>query len=366
MVAAALPDWLCYIPDEYVLSDCWSATGALMSARLPNHSELSPDVLAEPVKLNELRRSRRELLRLAAGGAGALGLSALLAACGGKGGTTGKQPASPAGSIGAVGEGATQLSLINAQSQLPTGTQLFTFGLSTPDNNLVSEGKPQVWTAKDETSKALGPFPAEWRVMDAYDKTGDKSPRSPLVGFYAAEVEFPGAGNWLVAAVVEDAGRRSAGRGAVPVADKVVAQVGSKALATPTVVAKGTSDLSKVCTRNPPCPMHEVSLDRATRSGRPTAVSFSTPLFCSSQMCGPAVDELLVVARDVGGKANFVHVEIYPNEEKPEKPVKAFTRWGFESEPWTVVIDAKGVIRARFEGPVTAAEISGALRPLLG
>lgn len=337
-----------------------------MSARTPNRPEFPLAAIGKPGKLHERRPSRRDLLRLAAGGAGAVGLSALLAACGGKGGSSAKQPSSPAGSIGAVGEGATQLSLINAQSQLPTGRQLFTFGLSTPDNNLVSEGTPQVWAAKDETGKALGPFPAEWRMMDAYDKTGDKSPRSPLVGFYAAEVEFPTAGNWLVAAVIDQDGRRSAGRGAVPVAGKVVAQVGSKALATPTVVAKGRSDLAKVCTRNPPCPMHDISLDRAIKSGRPTAVSFSTPLFCSSRMCGPAVDELLLVARDVGAKANFVHVEIYPNQENPSKPVKAFTTWGFQSEPWTIVIDAKGIIRARFEGPVTAAEITEALRPLLG
>lgn len=336
-----------------------------MPARMPNRSEFPRATTAKLVKLAELH-SRRDVLRLAAGGAGALGLSALLAACGGKGGSSTKQPSNPAGSIGAVGEGATQLSLINAQSKLITGKQLFTFGLSTPDNNLVSEGKPQVWAAKDETSKALGPFAAEWLSMDAYDKTGDKSPRSPLVGFYAAEVEFPSTGNWLVAAVVDQGGRRGVGRGAVPVADKEVAQVGSKALAVPTVVAKRASDLDKVCTRNPPCPMHRVSLDRAIRSGKATAVSFATPLFCSSQMCGPAVDELLLVYRDVGAKANFVHVEIYPNEESPSKPVKAFTKWGFDSEPWTILIDAKGIIRGRFEGPVTADQISGALHPLLG
>jgi hypothetical protein len=333
-----------------------------MSARMPIRAEFPPGA-EPPVKAG--LRSRRDLLRLAAGAAGALGLSALAAACGGKTGSSSKPPSSPAGSIGAIGEGATQLSLINAQSQLPTGRQLFTFGLSTPDNNLVSGGKPQVWAAKDETGKALGPFPAEWRLMDAYDKTGDKSPRSPLVGFYAAEVELPSAGNWLLAAVVDDGGR-GVGRGAVPVADKVVAEVGSKALAVPTVVARSKSDLDKVCTRNPPCPMHTISLDRAIRSGRPTAVSFSTPLFCSSRMCGPAVDELLLASRKVGARANFVHVEIYPNEESPSKPVKAFTKWGFESEPWTIVIDARGVIRARFEGPVTTAEISDALRPLLG
>jgi hypothetical protein len=334
-----------------------------MSARMPNRPEFPPGS-APPVRPG--LRSRRDLLRLAAGAAGALGLSALAAACSGKTGSSTKPASSPAGSIAAVGEGATQLSLINAQSELPTGRQLFTFGLSTPDNNLVTGGKPQVWAAKDETGKALGPFPAEWRLMDAYDKTGDTSPRSPLVGFYAAEVELPTAGNWLLAAAVDTGGRRGVGRGAVPVADKVVAQVGSKAPAVPTVVARSKNDLGKVCTRTPPCPLHAISLDRAIASGRPTAVSFSTPLFCSSRMCGPAVDELLLVSRDVGAKANFLHVEIYPNEKSPSKPVKAFTRWGFDSEPWTIVIDARGVIRARFEGPVTAAEIAEALRPTLG
>ena len=117
----------------------------------------------------------------------------------------------------------------------------------------------------------------------AYDKTGDKSPRSPLVGFYAAEVELPTAGNWLLAAAVDTGGRRGVGRGAVPVADKVVAQVGSKALAVPTVVARSKSDLDKVCTRNPPCPMHTISLDRAIRSGRDCILFVYVPVILHSR-----------------------------------------------------------------------------------
>jgi hypothetical protein len=336
-----------------------------MPATLPSSSDLPSGRTAKPVKLDEQSVSRRDVLRRAAIGTGALGLSALLAACGGDGDSSGKAPSKPAGSIGAVGEGAAQLSLLNAQSQLPVGRQLFTFGLSTPDNRLVTGGRPQVWTATDETGKALGPFTAEWLMMDAYTETGERSPRSELVGFYVTEAEFPTAGNWLVAAVVESGGTRGVGRGALPVADKVVAQVGSKALATPTLVAKRKADLAKVCTRTPPCTMHEISLDRAVKSGKPTAVSFSTPLFCSSRMCGPAVDELLLASRQIGDRANFIHVEQYPTR-KPDKPVKAFTDWGFQTEPWTVVIDGKGVIRARFEGPLTDTQIADALRPLLG
>src|SRR3712207_7792511 len=37
-----------------------------------------------------------------------------------------------------------------------------------------------------------------WYELTAYEQTGDTSPRSPLTGFYAAEVEFPEAGNWMV------------------------------------------------------------------------------------------------------------------------------------------------------------------------
>ncbi len=312
--------------------------------------------------------SRRDLLRQAAVGAGALGLSALLAACTGDGsGSAGPGPAAAPGSIGTIGSGSAQLSLLGAQSQLQTGKGLYTFGLSTADNRLVTGGRPEVWTARDETSKAAGPFLAEWFTMDAYDKTGDKSPRSDLKGFYAAEIDFPTAGNWLVATTIDaGGGQRGVARGAVPVAAEVPGAVGSKAIAAATPVATGKAGLAKICTRDPPCDLHAISLDRALASGRPTVVSFSTPLFCSSRMCGPVVDELLVVADEVRpARANLIHVEIYPDQKVPDKPVRAFVQWGFQSEPWTLVIDGKGIIRARFEGPVTAAQVEDALRPLL-
>jgi hypothetical protein len=313
--------------------------------------------------------SRRDLLRQAAVGASALGLSALLAACSGRDRPSSSAPASsgPAGSIGTVGSGGAQLSLLNAQSQLQVGRQLYTFGLSTPDNRLVTGGRPEVWTARDETSKATGPFPADWFTLDAYVMTGDKSPRSELTGFYAVQLDFEATGNWLVAATIDGGGgQRGVARGGVPVAADPPARVGSKALSERTLVARDKADLAKVCTRTPPCDLHGISLDRALASGRPTVVSFSTPLFCSSRMCGPVVDELLVAAGRVGqARANLLHVEIYPDQKAADKPVRAFTAWGFQSEPWTIVIDRKAIIRARFEGPVTSTQIEAALRPLL-
>jgi hypothetical protein len=308
--------------------------------------------------------SRRELLRLAAAGGGALGLAALLGACDSdKGGGAG--PAAPPGSLQALQANAVQLSLLGAQSQLQVGRSLFTFGLSTPDNRLVAGGTPQVWAATDDTSTALGPFPTRWFELTAYKTTKDRSPRSELTGFYGAEVELPKAANWMMAASLELDGSRAVGRGAVPVVGKAPAAVGSKARAVRTPVATTVAGRRKICTRDPvPCPLHSVSLDDALRAGRPTVVSFATPLLCTSRMCGPVVDEQMVAAAKLGRRASFIHVEVYP-DRNPDKPVPAMAAYGFTTEPWVLVVDRDGVIRTRFEGPVTSTQIEAAVRPLL-
>jgi hypothetical protein len=76
------------------------------------------------------------------------------------------------------------------------------------------------------------------------------------------------------------------------------------------------------------------------------------------------VDEQMVVAGKLGSKASFIHVEVYPSRDT-SKPVRALTEYGFTTEPWLLVVDRDGMIRARHEGPVTASQIEGDLRPLL-
>ena len=271
--------------------------------------------------------------------------------------------AAPAGSLKQLAADATQVSLLGAQSQLPVGRSLYTFGLATADNRLVAGGSPQVWVARDDTSKAAGPFPSRWFELKAYTQTGDTGPRSPLHGFYGAEVELPEAGNWMVAAAL-DSGGRLVGQGAVPVSAEVPAAVGTRAKPLKTPVATSPAGRKKICTREPACPLHAISLDKALAAGKPTVLNFGTPLLCSSQMCGPVVDEQMVAADKLGARASFIHVEIYPSRDTA-KPVKALTDYGFTTEPWILVIDRDGVIQARFEGPVTAGQIEDALRPLL-
>jgi len=116
--------------------------------------------------------------------------------------------------------------------------------------------------------------------------------------------------------------------------------------------------------------MHYISLDQALKNGKPTVVSFATPLLCESKLCGPVVDEEMLVLDKIGPKrANFIHVEEFPPgpdlRPDPHTLPSYWKKWGFVTEPWTIVIDRRGIIRARFEGPVAAQLIEDALKPLL-
>jgi hypothetical protein len=253
---------------------------------------------------------------------------------------------------------------VQAQEGLATGSSRFAFELVPPDNGeLLVAARPTLWVVKDEQSPPLGPFSAQWLTWGPKGDDADATP--PAAGFYVAELRVPAAGNWQIVAQAEAGGKPVAGVAAMPVRDDPVAAVGTRALSEPTPVATTPEDAAKIDTRRPPSPLHYVSLNQALANGLPTVVVFATPQLCTSRMCGPVVDEVLHVYDSVGrSKANFIHVEIYPDRDA-NKPTPAFLRWGFESEPWTLVIDRAGIIRGRFEGPVVAPEVTAALQPLL-
>jgi hypothetical protein len=292
------------------------------------------------------------------------------AGCGGSEPGMGSRAPSPRtgdpASIAALQQGAVELSLLVAQSNLRVGPSTFVFGLVTADGGLVTGGSLQVHFAKDANTPAEGPIPATFHTFSAFERFPNEAPRSELTGFYSVDVEISEPGNWLFAGVADVDSKQAVGVGAIVVTDaELPGQVGTKALSVPTPVGHTDAELRAICTREPPDPMHSISLDDALSNGKPTVVNFGTPLLCASRMCGPVVDETLAVFEDVGAeRANFIHVEIYPDRDQ-NHPAEPFTAYGFQSEPFTLVIDRDGVIRTRFEGPVTADMIEEALTPLL-
>ena len=109
---------------------------------------------------------------------------------------------------------------------------------------------------------------------------------------------------------------------------------------------------------------YELSLDQALSNGRPTVVVFASPAFCTSQTCGPMLDQVEEVATEHPG-ANYLHVEIYENLDAETfedlQISEAVTAWGLPSEPWVFVIDGQGRVSSRFEGALGEGEIEEAL-----
>jgi hypothetical protein len=303
-----------------------------------------------------------------------LGLTVLGAACS-RGGARTVTP-SP-GSIRSLVASASQVSVLGTGADAPPmnpGQNRLGFVLVTLEDKVIEGGTANVWVAKGMTQKAAGPVSASWYPLTAYDETHDRSPRSPLPGVYAAEIDLPTAGIWNVAATVQSGSQQFAGTGALQVTDAATpAQLGTKAVDVKTPVATTNARIKEICTRTPVDDMHYISLHDALANGRPTVISFATPLLCTTRTCGPVVDEQLLAFQHIGKeRANFIHVEEFlpgpdlrPPSATPENLSPAFKAWGFETDPWLIIADAQGLIRFRCLGVVAAAEIERAIQPLL-
>ena len=95
-------------------------------------------------------------------------------------------------------------------------------------------------------------------------------------------------------------------------------------------------------------------------------VTFATPKFCTSRTCGPVVDVVDAVRRRFASSpVRFIHVEVFAGND----PAKGYNRWmrqwGLRSEPWTFLVGRDGRVKAKFEGSVSAAELTAAVRRLL-
>jgi hypothetical protein len=304
----------------------------------------------------------------------ALALIAILAvtsACTGGGKAA---PTGPPDSLQVLCKGSTNINIISTQTPVNPGKNEFSFGLITETGGVVSGGAPQVWVAKDDATSATGPAPATWYPFAPASSFNDSAPRTPLPGTYAANLDIPSVGNWIVGVLVNQGSTLLCGKASLAANDQPVpAPIGSKAISVKTPVATTERALRKIDTRDPPSPLHYISLDKALKNGKPTVVTFATPLLCTSQLCGPVVDEVLLAFQKIGAaKANFIHVEEFlPGDDFTPPPATlenqspGFKAYGFTTEPWTLVINADGIIAARFEGPVTAAMVEAALQPLL-
>jgi hypothetical protein len=147
--------------------------------------------------------------------------------------------------------------------------------------------------------------------------------------------------------------------------DSPIPAVGERLPLTPTPTTSDPLGVDPLCTRDPACPFHEVSLDAALRQGGPIAFLIATPEFCQTALCGPVLDILVDAAAEVPG-VRMVHSEVYANpravgditQAELTPPMEALN---LSFEPSLFVTDASGTITARLDNIYDRAELLDAL-----
>lgn len=225
--------------------------------------------------------------------------------------------------------------------------------------------------AKALEQPAVGPFPAAIESVQtqpafrAQTTTADPDAASVV---YVTHVNFPSDGEWQIAAVIREGDETKATLlSSAQVGEFTrVPRVGEKAplIHTPTVADVG-GDIAKVTTRIPPDTQNKV--DYADVLGKkPIVLLFATPQFCQSRVCGPVVDVAEQVKEMYGDKAEFIHMEIY-NDNDPGKDVRPQVRaFHLPSEPWLFVIDRQGVITDAIEGAFGVEQLTQAVKGVTG
>lgn len=304
---------------------------------------------------------------------------ALLAGCGNSGEASSHPAPSAAEFPSAEGKTITQLLqgsgakkakvvIAPAAQAFEVGENRYPFGVFTLGNEQVEGAEVALYFARDEKSgPVIGPLPAQetsLEVKPAYRAAGEDPDQAKNV-YVVPRVDFDKKGPWVAVAMLKGKGGLEAARVPSPVVGHdSVPRVGEKAplIHTPTASDVG-GDLAKIDTRIPHDQMHKV--DYADVYGKePIVLVFATPALCQSRVCGPVVDVAQQVADQNKGKAAFIHMEVYNDNEISKGIRPQLEAFNLETEPWTFLIDRHGIIRDRIEGAYGVPELEAAMRTI--
>lgn len=248
-----------------------------------------------------------------------------------------------------------------------TGKNRYAFAVFTVDRTQITDADVALYFQHEKSDEAIGPYPAKVESMETKPAftamTTSQDPDAALAVYVVDDVPLDRPGEWVTVALIRSEGKLEAVRVPSPVAGKFpkVPDIGDSAprIETPTPESVG-GDLSKIDTRVPPTNMHANFADVVGK--KPVVLLFATPQLCQSRVCGPVVDVEAQVEAEMGDAAEYIHMEIF-NENDPNKGVRPQVRaFNLPSEPWLFVIDEKGIIRERIEGAFGLEELRNAVR----
>jgi hypothetical protein len=188
-------------------------------------------------------------------------------------------------------------------------------------------------------------------------------------GVYQLEdVTFPAAGQWQAQLSFTAGGQPIDLTDTFMVAEEpAIPAPGDQALSTdnltmaskdapPQAIDSRAQDGARV----PDPELHQATIAEAIAAGRPALVLFGTPLYCTSQFCGPTTDALQQLAKTGPSNADYIHIEIWNDFQKNavnEAAADWLLRNGDLTEPWLFLIGPDGTIVDRWAPLFDPAEV---------
>ena len=252
-----------------------------------------------------------------------------------------------------IGGKGTELGL--AGSVFAPGRNRVAFGVISGEGQFVY-GPTAIYIARGASStKIAGPYlaPADLLITEpAFRSEQAATEQDPFAAVYAADdVPFPKAGDYAVLAVTKSGDALSAAAVGIKVeANDRIPAVGDLAPKVDTdTVASAGGDVKSIDTRRPTSDMHRRSFKDVVGT-KPVALLFATPQLCQSRVCGPVVDIALQMQERYGDQVEFIHQEVYVDNDLNKGIREPLQRFGLQTEPWLFTVGRDGRIAARLEG----------------
>jgi len=264
-----------------------------------------------------------------------------------------------------------ELVIAPASQVFDTGEERYPFGVFTAGQEQVEDVEVALYFAKDGKSKVIGPLPAKLETLQtkpAYRSQNGSGPGEAKSVYVVPKVDFPKDGSYLAIAMIKGKdGKLEASRLPSPVVGQYpkVPKVGERPPKIDTLTAADVgNDLEKIDTRVPPDQMHKVNFAEVLGK-KPIVLVFATPALCQSRVCGPVVDVAQQVADKFEPRADFIHQEVY-NENEISKGLRPqLEAFHLPTEPWTYLINKQGVIADRLSGAYGVDELEEAMQSIL-
>jgi hypothetical protein len=289
---------------------------------------------------------------------------ALLAGCGSTGSEGARETSTtpstaPPGSLEALWRSPGEdVAVVPGTSDYAPGENRVSFLVVNGQSELVEAPTARVWVARglQET-----PYAETTATLEPIGVPGGAE--ADAQNIYVANVKTPEPGTyWILAEPAGDEKVQALGNLVVK-AQSEAPSVGDRAVPVdnPTVASAPPKEITTA--RPPDTELLQTSVADALAAGHPLVVTFATPLFCQTRTCGPVVQVVQAVAKEWQGKGvDFVHVEVYAENDPANGVNEWVAAWKLPTEPFTFVVGRDGVITAKLEGAFSAAELDAAVQ----